>query len=121
MIEHELLVNDKILIVTPTDVLEKGDFVTLSQLVDPFIESYGNLTGLMIFSESFPGWNSFGALISHLQFVKNHHKKIARVAAVTDGGFLSIMPSIADHFTQAEIKHFPYDEKDNALEWLRTT
>jgi hypothetical protein len=118
MIEHELLIDKKILIVTPTGALEKGDFLTLAQLVDPLIESYGNLQGLMIFTESFPGWDSFGALISHLQFVRDHQKKIARVAAVTDGGFLSIMPSITDHFTQAEIRHFPYDEKDKALSWL---
>lgn len=119
MIKHELLVEDKILIVTPTDALEKSDFTALTQLVDPFIESHGQLSGLMIYVESFPGWDSFGALISHLQFVKEHQKKISRVAAVTDSGFLKIMPSIADHFTQAEIKHFSYSAKEEGLLWLR--
>lgn len=120
MIEHELLVEDKILIVSPTDALEEKDFTTLSQLVDPFIEKFGHLSGLMIYTESFPGWDSFAALISHLKFVKGHQKNITRVAAVTDSGFLKIMPSIADHFTQAEIKHFDYKEKDSALIWLKS-
>lgn len=119
MIEHELLVEDKILIVSPTNALQKSDFATLSQLVDPFIEKFGQLSGLMIYTESFPGWDSFATLISHLIFVKDHQKKITRVAAVTDSGILKIMPSIADHFTQAEIKHFDYKEKDSALTWLR--
>ncbi|WP_458774674.1 SpoIIAA family protein [Desulforhopalus sp. 52FAK] len=110
---------DKILIVRPTEALEEDDFRTLAQLVDPFIVKYGLLDGLMIYTESFPGWDSFGALISHLKFVKDHQKKITRVAAVTDSGFLKIMPSIADHFTHAEIKHFSYNDKDDALDWLR--
>jgi len=119
MIEHELLVEDKILIIRPTDALEESDFTTLGQLVDPFIEKYGQLDGLMIFTKTFPGWDSFGSLISHLKFVKDHQRKITRVAAVTDSGFLKIMPSIADHFTQAEIKHFAYADKDDALAWLK--
>lgn len=119
MIEHELLVDDKILIVRPTDALEKADFTKLSQLVDPFIQSHGQLHGLMIYVESFPGWDSFAALIGHLQFVRDHHRKIGRVAAVTDSGFLKIMPTIADHFTQAEIKLFSYGLKEEALQWLK--
>jgi hypothetical protein len=40
------------------------------------------------------------------------------VAAVTDRGFLSIMPQIANHFVDAEVKHFEYGDKDRALDWL---
>ncbi len=119
MIEHKLLKDEKILIVIPKGNLEKGDFEKLSAIVDPYLEKEGKLSGLMIQTESFPGWDSFAALISHLQFVKNHQKKICRVAAVTDSGFLSVMPSIASHFVAAELKHFAYDEKENALKWLR--
>ncbi len=61
MIEHELLVDDKILIVRPTDALEKADFTTLSQLIDPYIESHGQLTGLMITLNHFPA----GTALAH--------------------------------------------------------
>jgi hypothetical protein len=40
--------------------------------------------GLLIEAPSFPGWGSFGALINHMKFVYDHHRKIDRVAAVTD-------------------------------------
>jgi hypothetical protein len=40
------------------------------------------------------------------------------VAAVSDSGFLRIIPSVASHFVKAEIKHFNHDDKDRALEWL---
>ncbi len=121
MIEHTLLENEKILIVTPKGALEKNDFEKLSAIVDPYLEKEGQLNGLMIQTEAFPGWDSFAALISHFQFVKNHQKKILRVAAVTDSGFLSVMPVIADHFVDAELKHFNYDEKERAMEWLKET
>ena len=41
-----------------------------------------------------------------------------RVAAVTDSGFLSVLPRFAAHFVRAEIKHFPYSDKQQALDWL---
>ena len=118
MIRHELLRDQGILIVTPKGPMEKADFEKLAETVDPFIASNGKLNGLMIYSESFPGWHDFAALVTHLKFVKDHHRHIAKVAAVTDSGFLSILPHIADHFVHAQVKHFEYSEKQNALTWL---
>lgn len=118
MIDFELLRDRSILLITPGGPLEKADFEQLAKEVDPFIASKGNLVGLMIYTESFPGWENFGALVAHLKFVADHHRQIERIAAVTNGGFLKIMPRIADHFVRAQIKHFEYKEKDRALAWL---
>jgi len=119
MIHHELMKNDAILIVTPKNKLESQDFDNLAKEVDPYLEDRGGLKGLMIYTESFPGWSDFAALISHLKFIKNHHQKIARIAAVTDGRIVSILPRIADHFVDAEVKHFEYEDNASALEWLK--
>ena len=118
MIQFELLRDQGILILSPDGPLEKGDFERLSQEIDPFIVSNGKLTGLMICAKAFPGWESFGALVSHLRFVKDHHRKIDRIAAVTDSEFLKIMPHIAKHFVSAEIRQFPSDERTQALAWI---
>jgi len=118
MISHELLRERGILIVIPEGPLEKTDFEALAREVDPYIEAQGKLNGLLISAMSFPGWKDFAALVSHLRFVKNHHQKIRKVAAVTDSGFLSILPHIANHFVAAEVKHFDYGDKDGALRWL---
>jgi SpoIIAA-like len=118
MLRHELLRDKGILIVTPEGPLKKADFEALTPIVDAFIAENGKLNGLMIYVESFPGWSNFAALVSHLTFVKDHHRHIAKVAAVTDSGFLSILPRIADHFVHAEVKHFDYDDKQQALSWL---
>ena len=118
VIQFELLSDKGILIVTPTGPLEKTDFDRLAQAVDPVIESQGRLKGLMIYVEAFPGWKDFGGLVSHLKFVKDHRRHIQKVAAVTDSGFLSILPLVARHFVRAEVRHFDFQDKDKALAWL---
>ena len=119
MLKYELNHAESILIIRPNGPLESTDFEKLVQEVDPYIIEKGNLNGLMICAKSFPGWDNFAAFLSHMKFVKNHHQKIKKIAAVTDSSFLSIMPQVANHFVKAEIKHFDYDDKDAALNWLR--
>ncbi len=119
MLNYELNRTEGLLIVKPSGPLEATDFEKLVQEVDPYIEENGKLNGLMVYAESFPGWDNFAAFLSHIKFVKNHHQKIKKIAAVTSSGFLSIMPQVANHFVQAEVRHFDYDDKDTALNWLK--
>jgi tRNA U38,U39,U40 pseudouridine synthase TruA len=119
MLKYELNREEGILVITPSGPLESEDFEKLIKDVDPYIGEKGKLNGLMIYAQSFPGWNNFAAFLSHMKFVKNHHQKIKKVAAVTDGTFLSILPQVANHFVQAEIRHFEYGEKDAAMNWLK--
>ncbi len=119
MLQYELHHADGILILKPGGPLESADFEKLVREVDPYIEAKGRLNGLMIYTKSFPGWENFAAFLSHIKFVKNHHRKVKKLAAVTESSFLSIMPHVARHFVQAEIRHFDYKDKDAALHWLR--
>ena len=119
MIEFELLEDEGILHVVPVAALEAKDFAELARTVDPYLEAHGPLNGLIIEAESFPGWANFGSLLSHFRFVKDHHRKIRKVAAVTDSDFLSILPSVAAHFVDAEVRHFPFADKSEAMEWIR--
>ena len=109
-----------IVTVTPSASLNEKDFALLASEIDPFIEKEGKLNGLIIQVESFPGWEDFAGLISHLKFVREHHKKIEKVAAVTDGKIVSIMPQIVDHFVNAKVKCFPYESYNEALSWVQS-
>jgi len=120
VIQSELLRDKGILIVTPEGPLEKSDFEQLAKEIDPFIAAKGRLTGVMIYTKSFPGWDSFGAFLSHLRFVADHHRQIERVAIVTDSQFRKILPRIADHFAKAQIRDFEFAQKAPALAWLET-
>jgi tRNA U38,U39,U40 pseudouridine synthase TruA len=120
VINFELLAEKDILVITPEGPLERSDFDNLAKSIDPLIESKGKLAGLMIYTKSFPGWENFGAFVSHIRFVGGHHRKIERIAAVTDSGFLKIMPSIAQHFVDVQVRHFSFEEKDQAFAWLKS-
>jgi len=119
MLDYELHRAEGILILIPGGPLESADFEKLVRDVDPYIMEKGKLNGLMIHVKSFPGWDNFAAFLSHMKFVKNHHQKVKKIAAVTGSGFLSIMPQVANHFIRAEVRHFDYDDKDAALNWLK--
>jgi tRNA U38,U39,U40 pseudouridine synthase TruA len=119
MLDYELNRTEGILIIKPFGPLESKDFEKLIREVDPHIREKGKLNGLMIYAKSFPGWDNFAAFLSHMKFVKNHHRNIRKIAAVTGSSFLSIMPQVAGHFVQAEVRHFAYDDKDAALNWLK--
>ena len=118
MLNYELLPGRKVLVVEPQAALEAADFERLVQAVDPFIESSGGLNGLMIYSDSFPGWDDFHALVSHIRFISNHHQTIRRVAFVTDSAVLTLLPRLASHFGAAEVRHFRHTDREVALDWL---
>jgi hypothetical protein len=120
MIHIKLDEDAGIVTVTPSASLNKQDFTLLANEVDPFIEKEGKLKGLIIQVESFPGWEDFAGLLSHLKFVREHHKKIEKVAAVSDGRIVSIMPKIVDHFVSAKVKYFPYESLDEAILWVQS-
>jgi len=118
MLTHELLRDKGILLIKPAGAIQAGDFESVAKVVDPYIEQKGGLRGVLIEAAGFPGWDSFAALVSHLRFVRDHHRAIAKIAAVSDSAILSIAPHIAKHFVNAEFRHFHANERDAALAWL---
>ena len=120
MIKFDLLINDGVLMVMPEGPLNSDDFKELAAVADPYIEQNGKLNGLMIYTESFPGWEDFEALVSHFRFVKDHHRNLAKVALVTNSKIASFAETMAKHFVRAEIKHFDFSSKDAALGWLKS-
>ncbi|MGD2139394.1 MAG: STAS/SEC14 domain-containing protein [Burkholderiales bacterium] len=105
-------------VLQPQSPLSESDFQSAAKAIDPLIEKSGQLNGIIIHSKSFPGWDSFGALVSHLRFVRDHHKKVSRVALVTDSAIGKFADPIASHFVAAEIHSFPYADYDKAREWI---
>ena len=107
-----------ILTVTPMAPLQAEDFHQIAAAVDAWLESGNRLKGLLIDAPQFPGWHDFHALLAHFKFVTEHHRQIPRVAIVSDTTGTSLLPNLAKHFVNAELKHFPAAERDEALGWL---
>ncbi|MGR8998894.1 MAG: STAS/SEC14 domain-containing protein [Gammaproteobacteria bacterium] len=121
MLNVELDEINGIAILSPNGALSEKDFESASSVIDSYIEKYGNLKGLIINTKTFPGWESFGSLIKHFKFVKEHHKKVSHVALVTDSVLGDFGEKIADHFVSAEIKHFAFDDLNKAQSWILNT
>ena len=119
MLEVKIDKENGLAILEPHDALSKEDFDNAAKVIDPFIlESEGKLNGIIIYTKSFPGWEDFAALSRHITFVKNHHKKIKRLAFVTDTSVIEFSKVIAAPFVEAEIKVFDYDDFDEAKKWV---
>jgi hypothetical protein len=118
MIEYRLDTAHSILYVSPKSALEQADFVKLTEKVDPYIEASGGLRGLIIDAPAFPGWESFGALVAHVRFVRDHHRRIEKIAVVTDSAIGNVAEHLASHFVSAQIKHFSAAEMTDAKQWI---
>jgi hypothetical protein len=112
------LKDDGVLIVSPEGPLDKEDFIRMAEVVDPWIEKHQVLRGVVIAVHHFPGWENVGSMIQHFQFVKAHHRKVRRVALAVDGRLPEVASRLASHFIEAEIKEFPFAQKEKAIEWV---
>ena len=120
MLEYTLNAADGILEINPLSQLSSDDFKALNNAVDGYIVEHGALTGIIISADPFPGWEDFGALVSHLKFVRSAQQDVSRVAVVTDNSVLTIIPKVVDHFISAEVRHFDSSQRDEAMGWLRS-
>lgn len=114
---HRLLPECGVLVVEPDRPLRSEDFDALAMAVDPWIEAHGELRGLVVHAREFPGWENLGSVFRHLRFVRDHHRKIGRVALCAGGKLAALAPRLAEHFVAAEVQHFDYDEFDRAVAW----
>jgi len=118
MIEFDLDTAHSILLVRPLSALDTADFVELAKAVDPLIETTGELAGLIINAPKFPGWDSFGSMVTHFRFVRDHQQHIKKVAVVTDSHLGDVAEHLASHFVSAKIRHFPGEQLDQARQWI---
>jgi hypothetical protein len=119
MLNHELRRDDGVLVLKPEGPLAAADIKTSASHFDANPEQRGTLRGLLIYEKALRACNDLGALLARLQFIKQHHRQIEKVAVVADGGFATVIPFIASHFIQAHVKHFDQTHDENAAwDWL---
>lgn len=118
MLSINLNETNGIAILEPDGKLSEIDFQSAAEIIDPYIEKAGKLNGLIIHTASFPGWDSFSVMMTHLTFVKDHHKKIRYVALATDSTATGIAEHISSHFISATIKHFAFNDLEVAKQWI---
>jgi hypothetical protein len=98
--------------------LNSLNFEVMTRAVDSYTEKNEKLNGLLIHTKGFSGWKNFGSFVSHIEFIKFHHNKIKKVALVTSSKLVNIIPSLSQHFVNADVKTFSFEEEIEAKKWI---
>ena len=118
MIQHEMHHDRGVLVVRPQGPLSKEDFAAISKDADGYIAEHGALDGFMICAERFPGYKNPQGLLSHLRFVRDHHRKIKKVAFVSDSRFYEVASRVVSQCVKPKVKHFGWHQTENAMDWI---
>jgi len=118
MIKANLDRSKGILHIKPSGPLEESDFATLGEIADPYIAKKGALAGVIVEIDRFPGWKNLAGMVKHFRFVRSHHRKVRRVALVTNARIGTIAPKFARHFLAAEVRRFEAGKAGEAKKWI---
>ena len=116
-VTHHLLPEQGVLVVEVTEPLRAQDFDALAATADAWLATHDALPGVVLHARTFPGWENVGGLLRHARFVRDHHRAVRRVAVTSDSKLADVVPRLADHFVQAEVRHYRHDELDAAIAW----
>ena len=116
-IAPRLLPQSGVIVVEIKQALGPADFAVLAATADEWIKTHGALNGLVLRAHHFPGWESLRGVMSHIRFVRDHHREVKHIALVTDSRLAGLLPQLAEHFVKAEVKAFAFDELDEATVW----
>ena len=70
--------------------LRAADFDRLAATVDSWLATHEALPGVVVHARAVPGWENIGALMRHLWFVRDHHRRVRRVALAVDGALAGL-------------------------------
>jgi len=104
--------------IEPQGSLQESDFKELDEVIDPLIAEHGSLQGLLIHTKTFPGWSDFAGFLANRRFWKEHHKRIAKVALVTDSDLGGAAEFIANLLKLVDAKHFACTDFKDARIWV---
>ncbi|MFQ5949806.1 MAG: STAS/SEC14 domain-containing protein [Nitrospiria bacterium] len=64
---------------------------------------------------------AWGALLQDVRFSLKHFRDFEKEAIVSDKAWLAKLANVGDKlFPSIEVRHFPWAEKAQALEWIRS-
>ncbi|MFG2881707.1 STAS/SEC14 domain-containing protein [Streptomyces sp. NPDC048297] len=116
-VSHQLLPESKVLVVEVELPLRAQDFDALAHTADSWLATHDTLAGVVVHARAFPGWENIASLLRHVRFVRDHHRVVGRIALAVDSRLAGLVPRFANHFVQAEVRQFGYDELDDAVAW----
>jgi len=116
MIKTELISANALKIVAP-DKLKADDFRQIAPQIDSLISQYGKIR-LLIDASGFNGWENIAAFEDHAAFVKNHQKKIERIAVIAAHDWQHWLIGAVRIFVHPEVRAYNKSHASEALQWI---
>lgn len=116
-LSRRLIAESGVLVVEPEQPLRVQDFDALAQTADAWWDEHGDLAGLVIHARAFPGWENVAALRRHVRFVRDHHRRVKRIALAADSALAGLVPHLVKRVLRPEVTSFRYDQIDDAIAW----
>lgn len=119
-IEFHFDSKDNILTVTPTHALRVADFETLQTLLTQVYKETDIISGIIVNTQNFPGWEDLRSMLRHFEFLKDNRHHLEKVALCTDSQFVQkALPTVIKHLEDIDARIFKYGAIDEARNWLR--
>src|SRR5690349_8529111 len=84
------------------------DFATISEIIEPYYESRGELKGVIINAKKFPYWTDARNRSEYISFAGENHGKFEKAAFCMGGFFVKIVLRIARSRVHPDVKLFSY-------------
>ena len=114
MIETMERSSDNVLGYVMSGDITKADYETLVPAVAAAVEAHGSVS--LLFDLTDFHWEKMSAWKSDMDFGKDYHDKIVKMAIVGDKGWEKHLTKLADRYYAEEAKYF--EAADDAWDWL---
>jgi hypothetical protein len=110
---------DKIIYAKISGVVSEADFKdTIGPAVEKILEQDNPPDCLFLDAEGFDGWEDLSSFISHMEFIRDHHQYIKKVAVVGIDKWREMVMHIVAMISGVEAKFFPIRQREEAKSWL---
>ena len=92
-------------------------FQQITPEVDSFISQHAKIR-LLIDIYGFNGWYNFAALLKHIQFIKDHHQKVERIAVVGARSWQHWVIGVVRMILRPEVRAYDRSQQAEALRWI---
>ena len=99
--------------------LTREDFERIVPDTEKLISQHGKIR-ILVTMHDFEGWNA-GALWEEVKWEAKHFNDVEQLAIVGEECWQKWMASFCRPFTTAKIRHFSFDQLEEAREWLVET
>lgn len=101
----------------PSGPLDEADIEQLKINFEKLLSKNEEIK-LLIFASEFSGWATASAAEKHFQLVKNHHKKVSKIAFIIGHPWQKWIAMAIKPFVHPKVKNFEGSDTEAAKTWI---